>query len=763
MPSIGDIVRTITIRGVADGVDAATAATKGLGDAFNAAAGAASEGASQIDQAFNTIQQSISGAAGGAGGGLSIFASVGIGAVAAGTALGVFLDWVSKTNKDLADMQTNARNAGLSLAEFQSLQFAGTSQGISSSAIAEGAQKMAANLDEATRSTNDLSKLLDANNIKFKDGSALLISQNQLWDTAAQLISRAANAQQQIKIAEMLGLSKEWVPVLNQGAEAFEATREKAAQLGLEIDGSTIQKAADFDRAWREASTVFSTWMKAQIADLIPSIDDLITKAQNLASTAKGVGQGVTDESLHAGGFITDSEAAANAQAVAEAWKIINDPTLGTFFERMALAAKAVAGALDEQTKALLDNSIAAQTDAKMWNDIANGWENAAAASQKLSASGGKSGPTTKIPGDDSGSRDAFDRTADSIAKHAATLSADTLAIGQSTAAIAGMRAEFQLLDAARAADKGVTDDQIAQYTKFRATMDAQDALQAAHIKLNEDDADSFSRLTAQIKAATQANAEANVNSSIAFGRKTALLSPEDAQIANELKSIFGTDVPAALASSQAAALRFNQSLTDTRTLTENFADNFGQSMLQGKSFTDSLTGALKNLESQLLSMITRKLVDSALGGLFGAFGGGGTGAGIFGGAPTSTVPAFALNTGGMVGIDGALRYVHPAYFENAPRFDTGGSISDGGVPIIAHPGERVLNRSEAAAYNSGGKPVVIQPIINNYASDQVSATASQGPDPSQLVISITKKAEARGDFDGVRRGRFAVRPQKVF
>jgi hypothetical protein len=35
MPSLGDIVNTITIRGVADGVDATTAATKGLKDAFD--------------------------------------------------------------------------------------------------------------------------------------------------------------------------------------------------------------------------------------------------------------------------------------------------------------------------------------------------------------------------------------------------------------------------------------------------------------------------------------------------------------------------------------------------------------------------------------------------------------------------------------------------------------------------------------------------------------------------------------------------------
>jgi hypothetical protein len=55
-----------------------------------------------------------------------------------------------------------------------------------------------------------------------------------------------------------------------------------------------------------------------------------------------------------------------------------------------------------------------------------------------------------------------------------------------------------------------------------------------------------------------------------------------------------------------------------------------------------------------------------------------------------------------MVGSLPTYGYVHSAYFDDAPRFDTGGMITDGGVPIIAHPGERVLNRQQTADYNSG-------------------------------------------------------------
>jgi hypothetical protein len=83
--------------------------------------------------------------------------------------------------------------------------------------------------------------------------------------------------------------------------------------------------------------------------------------------------------------------------------------------------------------------------------------------------------------------------------------------------------------------------------------------------------------------------------------------------------------------------------------------------------------------------------------------------------AAAGSAASYGMLSGGMVGIDGTLRYVHSAYFENAPRMATGGMITDGGVPIIAHPGERVLNRAQTAAYNSGAGSSVVMGDIHIY------------------------------------------------
>ena len=111
----------------------------------------------------------------------------------------------------------------------------------------------------------------------------------------------------------------------------------------------------------------------------------------------------------------------------------------------------------------------------------------------------------------------------------------------------------------------------------------------------------------------------------------------------------------------------------------------------------------------------------SGLGGILGMLGMGGASSNLAASNAAATGVsagnvAYAFSSGGMVGVDGQRTYVHPAYFENAPRMATGGMITDGGVPIIAHPGERILNRQQTAAYNSGhGSSVVNMGDIHIY------------------------------------------------
>jgi hypothetical protein len=308
--------------------------------------------------------------------------------------------------------------------------------------------------------------------------------------------------------------------------------------------------------------------------------------------------------------------------------------------------------------------------------------------------------------------RDAWDRATDAIDKHAAKLSADTIAVGQSSAEQEQLRAEFSLLEAAKISDRDVTDKQIAAYTELRGHMTAQQALQAAGIKWSEDEKAAFDRTTASIKLRTDELERAKINETISRGQQTAFLTPEDVQIANQLKTIY-PNVATAMNSVEAAGLRMNQALSTTSQqisggLTTALTDVAMGTKTAAQSFKDFSLIAIRAIEQMIIQLtIVGPLMRGLQGGLTSMFPGlfpaaasgplmsvsGGAGQGFM--VPTAS-------GGGMVETLSGRAWVHSAYFENAPRFDTGGMITDDGVPIIAHPGERVLNRAQTAAYNSG-------------------------------------------------------------
>jgi hypothetical protein len=146
-------------------------------------------------------------------------------------------------------------------------------------------------------------------------------------------------------------------------------------------------------------------------------------------------------------------------------------------------------------------------------------------------------GDTSKNPADDktdkAAEKNQFDRASDAIEQHTGMMLADAKAVGLGASAVDQLRASFKLLTAAKQAGLPVNDALIAKIEKLaNAAGEAGEQL-----------------------------AKAKVNSEIQFDSRTALLSSEDAAIARQLSSIYGNDVPAALASSQAAAIRFNNTM----------------------------------------------------------------------------------------------------------------------------------------------------------------------------------------------------------
>lgn len=133
-------------------------------------------------------------------------------------------------------------------------------------------------------------------------------------------------------------------------------------------------------------------------------------------------------------------------------------------------------------------------------------------------------------------------------------------------------------------------------------------------------------------------------------------------------------------------------------------------------------------------------------------------------------MPASVAHTGGLIGWDRLEgRFIHPAYFDDAPRYHTGGMVGLGPdeYPIIGRRGEEVLTRDDPRHRWNGGGASDAQPmqvIVNNNHSG-ANVTAQESPDGSggrRLEVQIDEMvagAVGRGRMTGSALRTQGVRP----
>lgn len=186
----------------------------------------------------------------------------------------------------------------------------------------------------------------------------------------------------------------------------------------------------------------------------------------------------------------------------------------------------------------------------------------------------------------------AYERQEKAINKNIATMGADAKALGLSAGQHARLRAEAQLT-AAVLADKNNVEDYADKIAKVG--------------KAVEKSADDFERL----KFAARLD----------FADKTMLLSDRDKQIAQELSGIYGNNVTAALASSEAAARRLQLTQEDmfrtAKSGAEQFTTSLVSGLMSGKSLIESLHTSLNNLASSMAN----NAIQSAFSGNFAVAG----------------------------------------------------------------------------------------------------------------------------------------------
>lgn len=312
---------------------------------------------------------------------------------------------------------------------------------------------------------------------------------------------------------------------------------------------------------------------------------------------------------------------------------------------------------------------------------------------------------------------DKLNSAADNIDKRTAALNAEARSLDLSTAAREKNKIAAQLQEVAMqanaAAGKGegvVTDEQRRR----------------------------IEEVTEAYSNATQAVEKASVALSIKRGSQTALLDPQDVQIAEQLRGLY-PDVATALNSVEAQAMRTNEAMrsignTMSSSLTTGLAD-----ILDGtKSVSDGFASMAKSIvraieEAAIKMLIVQPLMRGLSGGLGFADGGiipkfadGGVVSGP--GGPRDDRVVARLSPGEFV-VNAASTAKHRALLEQinrAPRFADGGMVGGGTAPMFGGQGGNfIMGDIHVNGGASNGSPTEQRALAQQIAQ-QVRIAAKQ-------------------------------------
>ncbi|MGY3576819.1 hypothetical protein [Bradyrhizobium sp. USDA 4504] len=575
-------------------------------------------------------------------------------------------------------------------------------------------------LADAKENENSLTRLLEANNIKYKDRNGQVITLNQLLTIAGGLLNKFDSIPEKTKAAQMLGLSEGWVEALRNGSKSFEEIAQSADAAGAVIDGATVAKAAAFDRAWQRSSAQLAAQFKSTAADIAGWLDDLIDKAGDLAKKAleaQNIQPGSGQEKFNRWAdtlAIFGKDAVGATQDVDQLTSSIENLQASSKPENLQVAAGLEVIRAKAQLAADMRKSVAEQqSKAEFPNGVPTPTSRPAAADN---ANPNAAHPPKRKDGEEAA--DAYDRATEFLNKYIVTTNALAESQGKGAAATEEAKAESQLLNAAQLAGIPITQkvrDQIQDL--------AQDAGEAA-----------------------DALAKAKVASDIQFGAKTAFLSPQDLAIAQQLKGIYGNDIPAALASSEVAGLRFNATIKDLANLGQqvnsSFLVDFETQIRNGASAMDALKTAGLNALGKIADKLAQMAVDNLWSSAFGGSGGGlgGLFSGLLGGSSGPT---------GSITVDA----------QSFPKFASGTDSAPGGLSLVGENGPELMNVPRGVVPNDvlrnggvGGGIVTVHGgsvYIQGDASEKTvalinQALARQNAELPMRVVAAVKDAKAR-------------------
>ncbi|MCP1915697.1 hypothetical protein J2R96_008177 [Bradyrhizobium elkanii] len=555
-------------------------------------------------------------------------------------------------NKSLSDTAAQAERAGLSLERIQQLQFGANAIGVGDKDFSSSLENFVTNLQNAKSKSNDLLRVFQANGVAITDSNGKLVDTNTLLTKAVDVIKRAPSIGDAIQMGSFLGISKQFSQAIYDTGDNFLRLASEANAAGAVIDDATIDKAKVFSTEWTKATALWSAQIRGALGDMLPLMNDLVNAATTLisyAKTAYGFVAAIKDFAIAPQ---VDTASLNQLNNLLSQYKDIKDALdAGKALNPTQLFIGSNIQNADHQiTKDAVDDAIQDINDEieKRKNSITP---------IRVPITGGE---TSNNPGikQTNEAKDAWDRAQESVIKYTNSTNELAKVQGESNAALEEAKAQAQLLTGAQQTGIPVTQKVLDQIQDLK--QDASDAAEALE--------------------------KAKVAADISRGQQTAFLSPQDLAIANQLKGVYGNDIPAALRSSEAEGLRFNATIKDLAGLGQQvnsgFLVDFESKIRSGASAMDALKTAGLDALGKIADKLAQMAADNLWSSAFGGSGGGGL--------------LSLLGITGGVNANGSIAgAVGPTSVGGAPlvgKFASGTDFAPGGLSLVGENGPEIMN-----------------------------------------------------------------------
>jgi len=609
--------------------------------------------ARKVTQHFLDANKSIASAAGAAA-----FNSAGIAAlqlasrmamvVGAAKLMGDAIGAARDQLKDMVDLANKAQNIGVSSSFLQSAR-------AEAKKLQVGVEDLDGALAHAFNATKEKSPVdlaaWDAGKDRITDVErALRIYNETLAKSAGQelgglVLFRDAKTQEdkvQAVLKAMIQLEQigQRAAALDLGEKMFGSAfvdRIRQGRTSAESLLTTIQKASgDADGIFPDALVRRAKEMDDQLkvahqrlsTSLKPSWDGLADTLLDIKSTWAGVVDLIAQavELSNKLPFVPDNSLQGKRDALnAINRRLAGEDSGGLLNSAYDAVSKYVPGLANytrsqlEQRRDELQAGIAADAKGELFGPPAVGQSRGTGDRPKLRTTDTGAGP------------DRLDTAADAIAKRTAALNAEAGALDLTTAARERAKIEAQLMTVA---------------------MQANAAAGKGENVVTEEQRQRINEVASAYSKAAEAIQKARVASAIKFDRQTSLLSPEDVQIASQLRGLY-PDVATALNSVEANAMRTNEALRGmsgvvSSQLTTGLADILDGTKSVSDGFRDMSRAIVRALEEAMVKMLVVQPIMRGLQGIFGFASSAPVG--VVGAAGSMAVPTFGWASGGYTG-----------------------------------------------------------------------------------------------------------------